>query len=95
MLADNLFSPFAPSAVLGRIESERELKQAEVQRAAIQAVKADADCAPPKPKVVKRSALVDGEVVKLRPKAFTKQVEGEGKRLKPPVQRHQVRGADC
>ncbi|MEZ5658252.1 MAG: Ig-like domain-containing protein [Burkholderiaceae bacterium] len=95
VLADSLFSPFAPSAVLGRIESERALKQAEVERAAIQAVKADADCAPPKPKVVKRSALVDGEVVKVRPKTFTKQVESEDKRLKPPVKRHQVRGMDC
>lgn len=98
VLADNAFLPFSPTAVLGRIESERERKADELRRAAVAPIKAEDDCPPeakPKPKVVKRSVLVDGEIVKPKTRAFTEQIEKEGKRLAPPVKKGQVRGVDC
>ncbi|MEZ5649744.1 MAG: Ig-like domain-containing protein [Burkholderiaceae bacterium] len=94
--SDSMLAPFSPTAVLGRIESEREQKAAELRRARIEAVKADDECAPaPKPKAVKRAALADGEIVKPKTKAFSSQLEHEGKRLKAPVKRNQARGIDC
>ncbi len=91
----DVFSPFAPMAVLGMVETPAGRDAALAVKAAA-AVAADEDCVPaPKPKAVKRaSVLSDGVVVKPRVEAYSEK-SGPVKPRSVPVKPKVVAGRQC
>lgn len=85
-VANDAFAPFSPTAVLGRIEAERERKAMDLRRGPVTAVAADVEEAVPIPKAqaLKRSAAADVELPAPKVKGFSDQLGQEKKRIVPP-----------